>query len=73
MCFTGQVERFISDSSNDEESLVPASSDDADGSSDDDSSYVIQSAPNSDGTFATTRSIDDDTVLVDSRKDRGEQ
>ena len=51
----------------DEESLVPVGSDiewDQDG----DSSYVIQSAPNTGDTFATTRSIDDDLVLVDTHE-----
>merc|ERR1711862_291233 len=48
---------------NDEESLVPVESD-TENQWDDSSSFVIQSAPNSADTFATTRSIDDDIVLV---------
>ena len=49
----------------DSESLVPVGSD-MEGDQDDDSSYVIQSAPNTGDTFATSKSIDDDLVLVDT-------
>lgn len=49
----------------DSESLVPVGSD-MEGEQDDDSSYVIQSAPNTGDTFATSKSIDDDLVLVDT-------
>jgi len=51
----------------DDESLVPVGSD-IEGDQDDDSSYVIQSPPNTCETFATSRSIDDDLVLVDTHK-----
>jgi len=50
----------------DEESLVPAESLSV---QEDDSSYVIPSAPNSVNTFATTRSIGDDVVLVNATHD----
>ena len=50
----------------DEESLVPVGSD-VEGEEDDDSSFVIQSAPNTGDTFATSRSIDDDLVLVETK------
>ncbi len=49
----------------DEESLVAVGSD-TECEQDDDSSFVIQSAPNTGDTFATSRSIDDDLVLVDT-------
>ena len=69
-----QVDRlFISDgNNNDDESLIPADDDsDIEGQRDDlSSSYVIQSAPNSANTFTTTRSIDDDVVLVDTHSNR---
>jgi hypothetical protein len=75
-----QVDRlFISDgnnnnnnNNNDDESLIPADDDpDIEGQEDDlSSSYVIQSAPNSTNTFTTTRSIDDDVVLVDTHSNR---
>jgi len=51
----------------DEESLIPVGSD-TEWEQDDTSSYVIQSAPNTADTFATTRSIDDDMVLVDTHE-----
>ena len=51
--------------SEDGESLIPVGSE-IEWEQDDSSSYVIQSAPNTGGTFATTRSIDDDLVLVDT-------
>ncbi len=51
----------------DEESLIPVGSD-TEWEQDDNSSYVIQSAPNTADTFATTRSIDDDMVLVDTHE-----
>jgi len=54
------------DDEDDDESLVPADSD-TEGQQDDDSSYVIQSAPNTANTLATTRSIDD-FVLVDTQE-----
>ena len=53
------------ENNDDDESLVPVGSD-IEGEHDDDSSYVIQSAPNTGDTFATSRSIDDDLVLVDA-------
>lgn len=53
--------------SGDDESLVPVESD-VEGQSDDDSSYVIQSAPNTGNSFATTRSIDDGLVMVDTQE-----
>jgi len=51
--------------SNDEESLIPVGSD-IEWEQDDNSSFVIQSAPNTGDTYATTRSIDDDLVLVET-------
>jgi len=51
----------------DDESLVPVGSD-IEGEQNDDSSYVIQSAPNTGDTFVTSRSIDDDLVLVDTHE-----
>jgi hypothetical protein len=51
------------DDDEDGESLIPAESSSADG---DDSSYVIASAPASVNTITTTRSIDDDVVLITS-------
>jgi len=56
----------------DDESLVPVGSDIED--EQDDDSFVIQSPPNTGNTFATSRSIDDDIVLVDTheRMTRGE-
>lgn len=51
----------------DDESLVPVGSD-IEGDQDDDSSYVIQSPPNTCETFATSRSIGDDLVLVDTHE-----
>lgn len=54
-------------SNDDDESLVPVGSDIED-EQDDDSSYVIQSAPNTGETFTTSRSIDDDIVLVDTHE-----
>jgi len=64
--FSGNEEKsnmISTKSCEDEESLIPVGSD---GEQEDDSSYVIQSAPNTDGTFATTRSVGDDLVLVDT-------
>lgn len=55
------------ENNDDDESLVPVASGIA-GEHDDDSSYVIQSAPNTGDTFATSRSIDDDLVLVDAHE-----
>ncbi|VEU37239.1 unnamed protein product [Pseudo-nitzschia multistriata] len=55
------------DGVNDGESLVPVESD-VEGQNDDDSSYVIQSAPNTGESFATTRSIDDDIIIVDTQE-----
>lgn len=49
----------------DDESLVPIGSDNDEGLHDDNSSYVIQSAPSTADTFATSRSVDNDIVLVD--------
>lgn len=49
----------------DEESLVPVGSD-TEGEQNDELSFVIPSAPNTGDTFATSRSIDDDLVLVDT-------
>lgn len=49
----------------DEESLVPVGSD-TEGEHDDNLSFVIQSAPNTGDTIATSRSIDEDIVLVDT-------
>ena len=51
--------------SDDDESLVPVGSE-TDGEQDDNLSFVIQSAPNTGDTFATSRSIDEDLVLVDT-------
>lgn len=51
----------------DDESLVPVGSE-IEGDQDDDFSYVIQSAPNTCETFATSRSIDDGLVLVDTHE-----
>jgi hypothetical protein len=51
------------DDDEDGESLIPAETSSGDG---DDSSYVIASAPASVNTITTTRSIDDDVVLITS-------
>lgn len=56
-----------SNAGNDDDSLVPVGSDAERERSDEDSSYVIQSAPNTADTIATTRSINDDIVLVETR------
>ena len=50
----------------DDESLVPVGSDIED--EHDDDSFVIQSPPNTGNTVATSRSIDDDIVLVDTHE-----
>ena len=57
----------------DDESLVPVESDIE--VEQDDDSFIIQSPPNTGNTFATSRSIDDDIVLVDThvRIARGKQ
>lgn len=54
-------------SDDDYESLVPVGSD-IEGEEDDADSFVIQSPPNTGNTFATSRSIDDDLVLVDTHE-----
>ena len=52
----------------DDESLIPVDSDTEGHQHDDDFSYVIQSAPNTADSLATTRSIEDDLVLVDTQE-----
>lgn len=59
------IEDKIPKNDTDDESLVPVGSDNDEGLHDDNSSYVIQSAPSTADTFATSRSVDNDIVLVD--------